>query len=265
MSERNEIPAGQNGPDEDEWRAFVQAHAASAPSPVPFPPKRRWPRGALAVLLLAGLAFVALKFIGSPFDAGVTAPTSTEAEGGAGAKSAAPSSPTGDRPMIPLSEAFPAQVSDGAGGTFTKVGAVVLKSCTEPDSVGPALAAALDDSRGCVGEQVALYKDAHDNQYNLALFTLRDPEDAVRLVTRLGMAFDDYQVGAQAPPRGSGLRVLPPDSGMVQSFTSQGRVMAVGLGQWSDGRVGDYQKLVDSLAPLLKEVSGRAARYETAG
>ncbi|MFD9301345.1 hypothetical protein ACFWCB_01385 [Streptomyces sp. NPDC060048] len=271
MSESNEIPAGRNGPDEDEWNAFVLAHAAGTPSAEAFAPKRAWPRGVLAVLLLAGLAFVALEFIGSPFDAGVTAPSSTEAEAkakdrsGPGAGPAASSAPSGERPMIPLAEAFPAQVPDGKGGTFTKVGAVVLKSCTEPDSVGPGLASALADGAGCVGEQVALYKDAHDNQYNLALFTLKDPGDAVRLVTRLSLAFDDYQVGAQAPPRGSGLKVLPADSGMVQSFTSQGRVMAVGLGQWSDGRVADYQKLVDGLAPLLKAVSDRAARYETAG
>ncbi|MBT2448902.1 hypothetical protein J7F03_17745 [Streptomyces sp. ISL-43] len=266
MSESNEIPAGQNGPDEDEWNAFVLAHAAGTPSAEPFVPKRAWPRAVLAVLLLAGLAFVALKFIGSPFDAGVTAPTSTQAEaqGKPGAGSAGSSTTAGERPMIPLAEAFPAQVPDGKGGTFTKVGAVVLESCTEPDSVGPGLAAALSDSGGCVGEQVALYKDAHGNQYNLALFTLKDPRDAVRLVTRLSMAFDDHQVGAQAPPPGSGLPVLPADSGMVQSFTSQGRVMAVGLGQWSDGRVADYQKLVDGLAPLLKAVSDRAARYETA-
>ncbi|MGW6710126.1 hypothetical protein ACWGDE_35285 [Streptomyces sp. NPDC054956] len=258
MPERNEIPAGQNGPDEEEWNAFVQAHAASAPSPESLSPKRVWPRGVLAVLLLAGLSFVALKFIASPFDSGVTPPSST------GAGAAASRSAAAARPVIPLAEAFPAQVPDGAGGTYTRVGSVVLPSCTERDSVGPGLADAISESKGCVGEQIALYKDAHDNQYNLALFTMKDQQDTVRLVTQLSMAFDDYQVGAQAPPPGSGLKVLPPDSGMVQSFTGQGRVMVVGLGQWSDGRVADYPKLVDRLGPLVEAVSARVARHEAA-
>ncbi|MEV6209028.1 hypothetical protein [Kitasatospora sp. NPDC051914] len=173
--------------------------------------------------------------------------------------------PLSDRPMVPPAEAFPAQVKGAGGAVFTKVGAVVLKSCTEPDSVGPLLATMIEESRGCVGEQVALYKDAQNNQFNLAVFTMKDPADTVKLVTRLTMAFDSYQVGAQAPPPGSGLPTLPPDSGMVQSFTGQGRAMVVGLGQWSDGRVAEYQKPVDRLEPLLEGVSEKVAAYEEAG
>ncbi|MFK0258011.1 hypothetical protein [Streptomyces sp. NPDC090445] len=176
---------------------------------------------------------------------------------------AAPSPSVADRPMIGLADAFPDQVTDPAGGTYTKVGAVALKSCTEPDSVGPLLADYIAQGKGCVGEQVALYKDAKDNQFNLAVFTMKDPMDTVMLVTRLGSAPMDYQVGAQAPPPASGLKTLPPDSGMVQSFTGQGRAMVVGLGQWSDGATRDYQPLVERLTPLLNSVSDRVARYET--
>ncbi|MGW6913851.1 hypothetical protein ACWGB8_08520 [Kitasatospora sp. NPDC054939] len=39
--------------------------------------------------------------------------------------------------------------------------------------------------------------------------------------------------------------------------------MVVGLGQWSDGRVADYQKLVDRLQPLLTGVSKGVGAYET--
>ncbi|WP_328302939.1 hypothetical protein OG389_34380 [Streptomyces sp. NBC_00435] len=254
MAKSDEIPAGQNGPDEDEWNAFVLAHAASGPSAAPVRPKRTWPRTTVTVLFVAGLAFVALKFTGSPFDSGITPPAGTEAV-------ASPASAT-QRPVISLGEAFPAHVPDGSGGDFTRVAAAALKSCTEPGSVGPGLAAGIRESGGCVGEQVALYKDAHGNQYNLAVFTMKDPGDAVHLVTGLSMAMDDYQVAAQAPPAGSGLPVLPADSGMVQAFTSQGRAMVVGLGQWSDGRAADYQNLVDRLSPLLNGVSDKVARYE---
>lgn len=257
MAQSDEVPAGRNGPDEDEWNAFVLAHAASGPSAAPLRPKRTWPRNTVAVLFVAGLALVALKFTGSPFDSGITPPATTRA-------TASPV-PVAHRPVIPLGEAFPAHVPDGAGGNFTKVAAAALKSCTEPGSVGPGLAAGIRESAGCVGEQVALYRDAQGNQYNLAVFTMKDPGDAVHLVTGLSMAFDDFQVAAQAPPSASGLPVLPADSGMVQSFTSQGRAMVVGLGQWSDGRASDRQKLVDLLSPLLKGVSDKVARYETPG
>lgn len=102
-----------------------------------------------------------------------------------------------------------------------------------------------------------------DERAVLAVFTMNDQQDTVKLVTQLSMAFDDYEVGAQAPPPDSGLPTLPADSGLIQAFTGQERAMVAGLGQWSDGRVSDYQKLVDRLEPLLKAVSANVARYET--
>ncbi|KIF02278.1 hypothetical protein PL81_30870, partial [Streptomyces sp. RSD-27] len=130
--------------------------------------------------------------------------------------------------------------------------------------VGPRLTRMISEGRGCVGEQVALYKDAQDNQFHLAVFTLRDPRDTAGVVTSLSTAFDDYQVGPQAPPPGSGLATLGPETGLVQSFTGVGRVMVVGLAQWSDGRSGNFQKLVDRLRPLQNEAGARVDRYEGA-
>lgn len=50
-----------------------------------------------------------------------------------------------------------------------------------------------------------------------------------------------------------------------QAFTGQGRAMVVGMGQWSDGRTGEFQTLVDDrLSPLLEKVSANVARYENA-
>ncbi|MFD0266578.1 hypothetical protein ACFVGY_08280 [Streptomyces sp. NPDC127106] len=211
--------------------------------------KRAWVLNVTLGLVVAAVVFFVLR---SGTDESVDVP-----------KAAAPSPSVADRPMIGLADVFPDQVTDPAGGTYTKVGAVALKSCTEPDSVGPLLADYIAQGKGCVGEQVALYKDAKNNQFNLAVFTMKDPMDTVSLVTRLGSAPMDYQVGAQAPPPASGLKTLPPDSGMVQAFTGQGRAMVVGLGQWSDGATRDYQRLVERLTPLLNSVSERVARYET--
>ncbi|WP_329376183.1 hypothetical protein OG625_01630 [Streptomyces sp. NBC_01351] len=229
--------------------------------------KRVWPLTAVLVVSAAALAALGLKLTGSSSDgeagSGAPATSASASPSPASPKKAAPAGGAADRPMIPLADAFPAQVKDATGATFTRVGSVALASCTEPDSVGPTLAALIEGSAGCVGEQVALYKDAQNNQFNLAVFTMKDPQDTMMLVSRLAMAFDDYQVGAQAPPPGSGLRTLPPDSGMVQAFTGQGRAMVVGLGQWSDGRVADYQQLVDRLDPLLQAVSKNVGDHET--
>ncbi|WP_162793100.1 hypothetical protein [Streptomyces globosus] len=204
-------------------------------------------------LVVAGVVFFVLTRVGGETVAG--------RQEAAAAPEAVPSA--SDRPVIPLADAFPDRVPDGKGGDFTKVGAATLKSCTEPDSVGPALAGMIEAGKGCLGEHVALYKDAQNNQFNLAVFTMRDPQDTVTLVMRLGGNPTDYQVGAQAPPPGSGLKTLPPDSGMVQSFTGRGRSMVVGLGQWSDGATRDYQGIVDRLSPLLQHVSDRVGRYES--
>ncbi|MFF4007227.1 hypothetical protein [Streptomyces sp. NPDC001717] len=276
MRKNDGIPAGQggqDGPDEDKWNvplneAFVQAASIREPAARPGPGKRVGPRRfgpgpQLALALLAAAAVVALKITLSSSPSGNDA-TAAPSASPSPTSSASPAAGAAARPMVPLADAFPAQVPDGSGGTFTRVGSVVLQTCTEADSVGPRLIAMIKESKGCVGEQIALYKDARNNQYNLAVFTMKDPQDTLRLVTELAMAFDDYQVGAQAPPRGSGLPTLAPDSGMVQSFTGEGRAMVVALGQWSDGRVADYRQLVDLMQPLQRAVSDKVGRYENA-
>ncbi|MGW4897705.1 hypothetical protein ACWEQL_36485 [Kitasatospora sp. NPDC004240] len=258
-------------------------------------PKSVWRRNTVLALAAASLTLLAFEVGGSDTEEGSAAPAAPSSSapsssapsssavtsapapapstpaaaptGGAVASAsagpAASGGPLSARPMIALADAFPAEVPDGSGGVYTKVGAATLQDCTQPDSVGPRLIAMIEKSKGCLGHQVALYKDARNNQFNLSVFTMKDPVDTVRLVTGLSMAFDSYEVGAQAPPPGSGLPTLPPDSGMVQSFAGQGRAMVVGLGQWSDGRVADYQKLVDRLQPLLTGVSKGIGAYET--
>ncbi|MFE6500873.1 hypothetical protein [Kitasatospora sp. NPDC057738] len=249
-------------------------------------PQRVWPRNlafALAAAAVTVGAFTLLRPSGEE-GGGTAAPSAAPAVSESPAPSASASatasasasvsvtasaaaaraSATPDASLLPLDQLFPAQVTAAGGEVYTRVGSTVMKSCVEPDSVGPRLIGMIRASKGCLGEQIALYTDSAKNQYNLAVFTMADPKDTVHLVTTLSMAFDDYQVGAQAPPPASGLTTLPPDSGMVQAFSGAGRAMVAGLGQWADGRAGDYQTLVDKhLSPLQKAVAQAVFAHES--
>ncbi|MFC9295446.1 hypothetical protein ACFTWH_04735 [Streptomyces sp. NPDC057011] len=266
MPKNHEIPTGPGGSDEDKWNALREEYSGwgampQEPAPPAARPRRAWPLNTALALLAAGSAFVVLTLMDTSPD--TKAPAPAPARAASAAPSPSPSKNTLDtRPMIPLGDVFPAEVKGASGATFTRLGSVVLESCTEADSIGPRLAALIEDSAGCVGEQVALYKDAQDNQFNLAVFTMKDPKDAVMLTTELAMAFNDYQVAVQGPPPGSGLKTLPADSGLVQAFTGHGRVMVVAMGQWSDGRTADFQQLVDRMGPLQGAVSKKVGDYE---
>lgn len=252
---------------DDEWNDFVQRFAgesATAPVGVAAPVRKRvwpWGVGALVVAVAVVAVLVLRPATSSPGEDVATAPPAAPAA----TPSSEPSTahPASVRAMVTPEEAFPAHVGSGETA-FSKVDAATMKSCTEPDAVGQRLIGMIDESAGCIGEETALYKDAHGDQFTLAVFTMQDPQDALKLVTELSTAFDDYEVGTLAPPPGSGLPTLPAGSGRVQGFTGGQRVMVVGLAQWSDGRTGDYQELVNRLQPLLTAVSTNVARYESA-
>ncbi|WP_153534719.1 hypothetical protein [Streptomyces sp. RB17] len=167
------------------------------------------------------------------------------------AKSAVPMS------MVTADQAFPAHV-DG----YTKVKQSGGPNCTGSGMVGPNLTALIGASKGCRGVIGALYKDASDDQYTIVAFGMKDQADVPHLVGALGSHPTDYEVGVLVPPAGSGLRTLPADSGLVQSFTGYGRLLVVGLAQWSDGRSADYQGLVAKLQPLLDKVTEAAAGHD---
>ncbi|MEU9046186.1 MULTISPECIES: hypothetical protein [unclassified Kitasatospora] len=174
-----------------------------------------------------------------------SAPSPHAATPSIGAPSAASDGPTS---AIPLS-VFPAQVQG-----YTLVADVAHPSCTGPDTVAPTLAGLITQGHGCLGVDLALYKDAEGNQYNLALFTMKDPGDSVHLVTLLGSHPEAYEVAVHIPPTDSGLSRLPADSGLVQGFASYGHGMLIGMAQWSDGRTADFDKLSKQLSPLTEAV-----------
>jgi hypothetical protein len=159
--------------------------------------------------------------------------------------------------MVTADQAFPARVAD-----YTKVEQSGGPHCTGSGMVGPNLTALIEASKGCRGVIGALYKDASDNQYTIVAFGMKDPVDVVHLVTALGSHPTDDEVGVLAPPAGSGLRTLPADSALVQSFAGRSRLLVVGLAQWSDGRGADRQSLVDRLQPLMAGVTEAAAGHD---
>ncbi|MBP0449403.1 hypothetical protein J5Y04_07530 [Kitasatospora sp. RG8] len=218
----------------------------------PTPQKPVWPRNLALSLAAAAAAFGVMKTI-------------EPAEGGTGRAAAAPSPASASpaaRPAVPLDQAFPAEVKGPSGAVYTRVTAKALDSCAPEGSVGPLLSELVRKSKGCVGHQTALYTDAQNNRFSLSVLTMQDPRDTAHLLAQLSMAFGDQQVSPQTPPPGWGLPALPAGSGKVQAFSGIGRALVVGLGQWSDGRTADFQKLTDRLSPLLDGVTDKVAAHE---
>ncbi|MEU6237139.1 hypothetical protein [Kitasatospora sp. NPDC047058] len=224
----------------------------------PTPQKPVWPRNLALSLAAAAATFGVVKTLEPAEDGGGKAAAPPRAS--APATASAPA-----RPAVPLDQAFPAQVKGASGTVYTRVTAKALTSCTPDGSVGPRLAELVKQSKGCLGQQVALYTDERNNRFSLALLTLQDPRDAVHLVTQLARNGADFQVPVQDAPLGWGLPALPAAGGKVQSFASIGRATVVGVGQWSDGRTGDLQKLVERLTPLQDAVTKNTGAHEARG
>jgi hypothetical protein len=211
---------------------------------------------AAAVAAVAGIALWLTAGHGARHE--TAAGTAGHASAAPSPRPAKPSAPsTGPAAMVAADQAFPAHV-DG----FTKVKQSGGPNCTGSGMVGPELTALIDRSKGCRGVVGALYRDASHNEYTIVVFGMKDPADAVHLVTTLGAHPTDYEVGVLLPPAGSGLKSLPADSGLVQSFAGTGRLAVVGLAQWSDGRSADYQALVDRLQPLIGAVTRTAGAHD---
>ncbi|MEV6291007.1 hypothetical protein AB0M41_11415 [Streptomyces sp. NPDC051896] len=212
-----------------------------------------------AVAVLAGAAFWLSAGHGPRHEtAGRTAGPASAAPSQRSARPESPAEPsTAPMSMVTVDQAFPARVAG-----YTKVKQSGGPNCTGSGMVGPNLTALIEGSKGCRGVIGALYKDASNNEYTIVAFGMKDPVDVVHMVTALSTHPTDYEVGVLTPPAGSGLRALPADSGLVQSFAGYGRLLVVGLGQWSDGRTADYQALVDKLSPLMNKVTKVAGGHD---
>ena len=228
---------------------------------------RVWPRNALIAVVVGALTAGAVEvkrhrgFHGAPTAAVASsakgAPSATQGASASASASTSTSTSTSTDAVsqIPVSQLYP-QTVKGAGGTvYTLVTAGPLNSCVDSDMVAPALEARFAQSKGCVGGEGALYKDAAKDQFNMTVFTLEDPGDVVDILTELSMDPTDFEVGVLAPPKGSGLAMLSATSGIIQEFTSSGHYMGVFMAQWSDGRAADYASLQKLLDPLRQAVS----------
>ncbi|WP_404870496.1 hypothetical protein ACI1MP_35220 [Kitasatospora griseola] len=209
----------------------------------------RWlvlPAAAVLLAAVGGVAYLTRPSDREPAVTAAPAPSVTASAASAAPAEAAAGAPSG---AIPLT-VFPEKVQG-----YTLVAKAANPDCTGSDLVGPSLAGLIIQGHGCLGVDVALYKDADGNQYNLALFTMKDPMDGVRLVNVLAEHVESYQVAVQLPPDGSGLRRLPADSPRVQGFAVADHGMLVGMAQWSDGRTVDFDKLSARLTPLTSAVT----------
>ncbi|MFE1316041.1 hypothetical protein [Kitasatospora phosalacinea] len=217
---------------------------------------------AVALLIAAGAGAYALR----PTDSEpAAAPAPSASPSASASRSASPSAPvspstsasalSGSAPSddptatLPLS-VFPAQVEG-----YSLVKKTTSPVCTGAETVSPILAGLIVQGSGCLGVDQALYKDADGNQYNLVLFTMKDPAEAAHLVMSLAEIADKPQVVGLVPPADSGLRHLPDDSGTVQHFVGLSHHIMIGTAQWSDGRSKDFNILVEQLSPLANSVA----------
>ncbi|TDU03298.1 hypothetical protein EDD99_1719 [Streptomyces sp. 846.5] len=247
------------------WDSFVKEfekqNAPHEPSAVEraLPParrRRRWPWVALVGCLLLVAAGGAYRL--GYLHLHPARQTSVAAHPVVPAVKAAPTASA----AVPLAAVTPDQAFPATVAGYTRVGDAAAANCTGADSVGPTLAGMITQGHGCLGLDFALYKDSSENEYSLAVFTMKNPVDAATIVEALGLHPTDYEVAVQLPPPGSALRDLPASSGLVQAFVSYGHLVVVGMAQWSDGHSSDYQKLENQLSPLLDAVAKQAETHD---
>ncbi|QKW18283.1 hypothetical protein HUT16_03670 [Kitasatospora sp. NA04385] len=233
--------------------AAERAEQAGARRPGPRRSRRRLLLPlSVALLVVAGTAAYAYDTVRStpptapPAAASPARPGSSASPG----SSAAPADPAGLSDAAPTAAAplsvFPERVQG-----YTLVKKVANPVCTGADTVAPTLAGLIAQGKGCLGVDLAMYRDAAGNEYNLVLFTMKDADDAKQLLLWLGDHIGTYPVVVQLPPDDSGLRQLPADSGLVESYAAQGNYLLAGMAQWADGHTGNFNDLVARLTPLI--------------
>jgi hypothetical protein len=215
--------------------------------------RRVWPRNAVIAVIVGALvlAVVETNLQGESHAAASNQPQATSTSTAA-TPTSSPSAAAGVAAdaLIPVAQLFPATVRGSNGTTYTLVQSGELADCIKTDMVGATLAGLFAQSKGCVGGEGALYKDAAKDEFNVTVFTLKDPADVVQIVTDLSMDLSDFEVATLVPPAGSGLAALPATSGIIQQFGSAGNRLGVFMAQWADGRAADYADLQKLLTPL---------------
>lgn len=245
-------------PPSTPWRGEPTPSGDAPTKPGTRDAKRRvWPRNLAIAAITGALTVGGVEMVRHNHSHGVPTASSAQATPPQTQPTNAQASAatTSAVPQIPVSQLFPTTVHGSNGTTYTLVTAGPLNSCVDSDMVGPTLAGLFAQSNGCVGGEGALYKDSKKNQFNIMVFTLKDPADVVSILTDLTMIPDDFEVGALQPPTGSGLTPLSATSGIIQQFASSGHYMGVFMAQWSDGRAADYTSLQQILNPLQGAIS----------
>ena len=257
-------------PPSTPWRGDAPSFGDAAAEPEKsekWPERRRvWPRN-LAIAIIIGAVAVGVVQTMRQKDAHATSSASNANGNAKATPSASPRSAasatnaaSGTVSQIPVSQLFPQTIQGTNGAVYTLVTAGGLNNCVNSDMVAPTLAGLFAQSNGCIGGEGALYKDAAKDQFNMTIFTLKDPADVLSIVTDLSMDPTDFEVGALRPPAGSGLTTLSATSGIFQQFAGSGHYLGVFMAQWSDGRAADYGSLQKLLNPLQNVVSTTISR-----
>jgi hypothetical protein len=257
-------------PPSSPWRGDAPSSDDAAAKQARRPVPRVWPRNLALAVIIGALAVAVVGTMrqkNSPRASGTAATsakaTSAVASSG-GTRTAGPTasgtplsttSANGAVSQIALAQLFPQTVHGTNGTVYTLVTAGALNNCVDSDMVAPTLAGLFAQSNGCVGGEGALYMDAAKDQFNMTIFTLKDPADVISILTYLSSNPTDFEVGALQPPAGSGLAALSATSGIIQGFASAGHYLGVYMAQWSDGRAADYGSLQKLLTPLQNAVS----------
>lgn len=269
--------------------------AAAGPAPPVRAPRRR---RTLRILAIGLVAAVGIAFGARELALENTLPSGTAAVGGSGPVAVHPPRPAGEpvqggsatatyppgtltaesgvpaaSPGLPAGAAgravltppiaFPEFVRDPADRRlYTRIGYRQAEGCTDPDLVSAALAEQIELRSGCLGLSFALYADGSHNQYTVADLTLTSATDSFALIQWCADNADTDVIGPLLPGPESGLRPLDATSGTAQTFAAAGRVLTLGLAEWSDGHAGDDAGLQKLLRPLFGDLSARAADYE---
>lgn len=292
MTDGRESPGKDAGAEDgdEQWRAFVAefekekvAEQRTSQSGIGRPsgeqcdlqessaarPKRVWPRVLAAVVGATAISGVlwwtgATRWIPAWNQAATAAAPAASAKPARSARATpAASSSTESAALspIPPSRAFPDAVPGPSGEQYTKVDDIALPDCTELQSFSASLAAAAAQIHGCRAMDIALYKDAENNQFNLVLVTMQDPASSAALFAAVHANPAGFPVKAQRPPTGSGLPPLGVGTLKMQTFISKDRVFIVGTGQWANGSADRQQQLTDLLNPLTVAVAKQASVY----
>ncbi|MFF8813284.1 hypothetical protein [Streptomyces pactum] len=173
--------------------------------------------------------------------------------------------PPSDGRVIGAEQAFPEEtVRLPTGTAYRRMSWVTSGDCG--GAVTPDLAALLAGGGGCARVSSALYADSEGAaQVLVSVLTLRRPADLAAVLARIDADPADHRVLPLAPPAGSDLPRLAPDTpGVLRAMATRRSVVLV-AGMPDDGRPQVTAGLDRDSGELLSRVRRTVDHYESGG